>query len=664
MTTESITPTAKAGTGTVLGNYTLAEKIGEGGYGYVYLGEQGSTGQKVAIKLLKLSEDLDDQKRKYQIARFERETQLCAEVNHPHIVKLLDKGYSDEEVPYAVFELVEGETLKNRIVRKGGLSAEETGELMGQVLDALAAAHAKGIVHRDLKPHNIMIMETGSQPQVKILDFGIGAFTREFRSNDYQSLTLTREVMGTPAYSAPEQLRGEPATVKSDLYAWGLTVVECLTGQPVMKGDSVAEVFQQQLNSENITLPPGIAGHPLADILRRALHKNARLRAGVAGELLQDFKKVNFSSLVGKITHTVDGGATDEEDDEVTEANVIGWEDTRSEKRQITVLCVKLNLVITDQATLDLETLDAIQKDQLNLCKDTAARFGGHIAGTLGDTVMVYFGYPTVSDNDARRAGRAALELISQIRRRSSLLDVQHGIQLEVRMGVHSGVVLAKPNVTPEGMVPNRTLNLLYSAEAGSILASDASKKLLDPYLEFDSREGSGEGALALPGDTYSIVGERQTEALSFLRPWSANREMIGRDLERDQVLDRWKVAQGGNGQAVILHGQAGIGKSKMVYEVKKQVRSDGFQYREARCLPEHTNNALYPFLDMLRNHWGIAELQDGEQIVHRLEAELGAAGVDLKEGLPILCAWLSVPLSGDYEVSEATPDVAEADFV
>ena len=636
--------------------YSLHSQIGEGGYGYVYEAEQASTGQKVAIKMLKLADDVNEQKKKYQIARFERETQLCAEINHPHIVKLLDKGYSEEGVPYAVFELVEGETLKNRIIRNSGLSAEETGELMGQVLDALAAAHAKGIVHRDLKPHNIMVMESGTQPHIKILDFGIGAFTREFRSNDYQSLTLTREVMGTPAYSAPEQLRGEPATVKTDLYAWGLTVIECLTGQPVVKGESVAEVFQQQLNSANVPLPPAIAGHSLADLLRRVLHKNARLRSGDAGELYQDFKRINFSTLVGNIRETLNSGP--DLDDDITEANSLAWQDMRSEKRQITVLCVKLNLVITDESTLDLETLDAIQKDQLNLVKDTAVRFGGHIAGAFGDNVMIYFGYPTVSDNDARRAGRTALELMSQIRRRSGLLDAQHGVILEVRMGMHSGTVLAKPNQTPEGMVPNVAINLLYSAASGTILSSDASKKLLDPYLEFDSAEDQLHSTLTLPAGCFSIVGERQTEALSFLRPWSANRDMVGRDVERDQVLNHWNVVQSGSGQSVILHGQAGIGKSKMIYEIKKQVRADGFQYREARCLPEHQNNALYPFLDMLRNHWGIAELNDSEQIVHQLETNLTAAGVDVKEGLPILCSWLSLPLTGGYEVSQATPDV------
>ncbi|MCB9230760.1 MAG: TOMM system kinase/cyclase fusion protein [Bacteroidia bacterium] len=638
-----------------LQDYTLHAKAGEGGFGYIYQGEQISTGQKVAIKMLKLSDDLDEQKRNYQIARFERETRLCAELNHPNIVKLLDKGYTPEKTPFAVFEFVEGETLKDLIGRKGNLTPHETQELMSQVLDALSGAHSKGIVHRDLKPHNIMVTSAGSQKHIKILDFGIGAFTREYQANDYQSLTLTREVMGTPAYSAPEQLRGEPATVKSDLYAWGLITLECLTGKPVMQGESVAEVFQQQLNMTNIPLTPAVAGHPLADVLRKVLQKNARQRSADAKTVWEQFRKINPSTLVGKISSHENEEAGSEP---ITQANQLAWNDFKSEKRQITVLCVKLNLSLSPPATLDMETLDTLQRDQMSLCEDVGARYGGHIAGSLAGCLSIYFGYPQVSDNDARRAGRAALDLMGQIRRRSALLEAHHGIRLEVRMGMHSGTVLSKPNQTPEGLVPNLAFNLLFTAGRGSILVSYATRKLLDPFLEFEQAAVPDRTHLQLPELVYTISGERQTEALSFLRPWSANRDMIGRDEEKNRVLGHWKEVKQGQGKAVILGGQAGIGKSKMVYEIKKQVRSEGFPYREARCLPEHQNNALFPFFSMLRSHWGIAELNKPEAILQPLERELTNAGCNLQEGLPILCSWLSIPLSGKYKVSEATPDV------
>lgn len=638
-----------------LNGYRIVKLIGEGGYGFVYAAEQVSTGQRVAVKMLKLDPELDEQKRNYQIARFERESRLCAELNHPHIVGLLDKGITSDNIPFAIFEFIEGDTLKDLIVQRGGLSALETGELMGQVLDALAAAHRKGIVHRDLKPHNIMVTRSGSQPHVKVLDFGIGAFTREFQTNDYKSLTLTREVMGTPAYSAPEQLRGEPATVKSDLYAWGLVTIECLTGMPVMKGDSVAEVFQQQLNQANVPLPPAIAGHSVAEILRRTLHKNARLRTGDAAVLYQDFKRINFSTLVGQIQPQVPvPGAPDD----VTAANPLAWQDLRSERRQITVLAVKLSLDVSEAKEMDMETLDAILKDQLNQLKDTGVRFGGYVAGSLGDHLVFHFGYPTVSDNDARRAGRTALEMISGVRKRSALLYAQYGIQLEIRVAIHSGTVLSKPNQTPTGTVPNMAFDLLYRTSPGSILVTDPAKKLLDPYLEFESGTEQHFPNHSEPLDTHFITGERQTEALSFLRPWSANREMVGRDMEKDQLLREWAAVKSGEQKAVVVHGQAGIGKSKMIYEVKKQIRSDGHLFREARCLTEHQNNALFPFLDLLRNHWGIAGMQHEGEMFQVLENELRNAGADLERGLPVLCFWLNISLKGDYQLPQVTPDI------
>ncbi|MEM6269296.1 MAG: TOMM system kinase/cyclase fusion protein [Bacteroidota bacterium] len=635
-------------------NYRILEKIGEGGYGLVFKAEQISTGQTVAIKMLKFPKEQDTKGRKYQIIRFERETQLCAQINHPNIVQLLDKGYTAASEPYAVFEFVEGRSLKDLIGIQEGLSAPETKELMAQVLDALVAAHAKGVVHRDLKPHNIMVTRTGSKAHVKVLDFGIGAFTREFRRGDYQSLTLTQEVVGTPAYSAPEQLRGEAPSGKSDLYAWGLILLECLTGEPVIQGDSLAEVFQQQLSPAHVSLPPAIAGHSLADLLRRVLEKNPRKRIADAKTVFEEFTKVNFASIVGNIAART---LPDAEADDLTAVNNMGWAIPQSERRQITVLSVKLQVVPLEGTEIFIETLATMQQDQMNLCQDTCIRFGGYIATAFGENIVVYFGYPQVSDNDARRAGRAALEIMGEVRRRSDLLEDHHGVRLHIRITIHSGTVLAKPNQTPEGEVPNRGFDMLYTAAPGSILVSDPSRRLLDAYLEFEAAPDDVPTSLEGSEKTHLVTGERQTEALSFLRPWSANREMVGREVELEVARQAWESVRSGPGKAVVLRGQAGIGKSKLVYEVKKQVRSEGKVIREARCFPEHQNNALYPFLEMLRNHWGLAELRETTVVTPRLEGILDGVGVERKDALPILCAWLNIALPEGYEASQMAPD-------
>ncbi|MCJ8292057.1 MAG: TOMM system kinase/cyclase fusion protein [Crocinitomicaceae bacterium] len=633
-------------------NYRYLEKIGEGGYGIVYKAEQISTGQIVAIKVVKTLENTTNEKRKQQLARFEREARLCAELNHPNIVKLIDKGETDQGEPNVVFEYVEGETLKAFILRKKNLSATEMAPLMGQVLDALVYVHSKGIVHRDLKPQNIIISQIGAKNHVKILDFGIGAFTHDFRTTDYRNLTVTQDVLGTPTYSAPEQLRGEPPTTKSDLYAWGLIVIECLTGKPVMDGGSIAEVFQQQLMSSNVPIPPSIVGHDLAHLLRKVLEKNPRNRAQETQTIAEKFEEINFNTLTGIIEEQkkiVD-------DDSGTLANNMVWSATTGARKQLTVLCFRLNLVPSKGVQLDLEILDAIQKDQLNLCKDTAIRYGGYVSGTFMNNLAVYYGYPETSDTDARRAGRTALELVIEANKRSALLMKQHGIRIDLQIGIHSGTTLIQRNHLPEGNVPNISFDLMQGASSGTVQVSAPTKKLLDPFLEFEKAK-----ELSLSEDSesmiiYKLIGERETEALSSLRPRSANREMVGRELEKVTLLESWKQTNE-RGNAVIVNGQAGIGKSKLSYEIKKIVRTLGNVVRECRCLPEHQNNALYPFLKMLRNHWGITDLIDKDKVVARLKEVLEEANCTLDVNLPLLCSWLSISLPEEYTLSEAAPE-------
>lgn len=635
-------------------NYTLDEKIGEGGYGLVYKAKQISTGQTVAIKMLKLQKEKGEQYLKRQILRFERETQLCAEMNHPNIVKLLDRGYGAEGEPFAVFEYISGCSLKELIHTNRGLSAIATKELMGQVLDALACAHSLGIVHRDLKPANIMVTQTGSKPHAKILDFGIGAFTKNNQTNDTRDLTLITEALGTPTYSAPEQLRGEYPTLKSDLYAWGLILIECLKGRPAIEGGSVAEVFHNQLNALNVPLPSFIAGHPLADLLRRVLDKSQHKRMGDAKAVFEEYAGINFNTIVGDLSDR-DSEELNEEDDALTVANFILKKNAFTEKKQMTVLCLKLNLEITEKTKSDLEIREALQKDQLNLCRNTAIQFGGTIAGSITNHIVVYFGFPEVNDTDARRAGRTALELLSEVRRRSAALYQQHGVRLEIQMGINTGNVMVFDHQLPEGLVANTAFDLMYQAKPGQILASESSRKLLQSFLEFDSLPA--DPAASQVTSAFLLKGECEAEALSFLRPWSTGRKMIGRATELEQILNEWKFEDSPENKVVLLTGQAGIGKSKLSYEVVKGIRTRAGLVKVAQCLPEHQNNALYPFLTMFYSQWGINSSTDNKEKSARLKRALTEAGCDLERSFPILCSWLAIPVPDDLSINQVSPE-------
>ena len=191
-------------TGTCLGPYRVEGKIGEGGMGDVYRAVDTRLGRAVAIKTT----------REQFSERFEREARAISSLNHPNICTLYDVGPT-----YLVMELVEGETLAARL-KSGPLPVGTALLYASQILAALAEAHAKGVIHRDLKPGNIMIAKSG----IKVLDFGLA------KSEQDETLTVSRMVLGTPAYMAPEQREGKPADSRSDIYSFGCVLYEMLTG--------------------------------------------------------------------------------------------------------------------------------------------------------------------------------------------------------------------------------------------------------------------------------------------------------------------------------------------------------------------------------------------------------------------------------------------------
>lgn len=260
--------------------YTIEEQIGEGGYGRVYRATQNSTGQLVAVKVLVSATPSPKAWR-----RFIDEARLCGALHHPHIVRLID-AHQDENRAWLVFEWVPGRDLAQTLLAKGRLDPAVAVRTMGQVLDALAAAHARGVVHRDIKPANIMVTRTGARLNAQVLDFGIGTLA-EGRTTLELEAAPANEAVGTPAYAAPEQLRGESTTARADLYAWALTFIECLTGRRIASGRTLSQILAFQLGPHAVELPPALRRHRIGPILARAVEKDPNRRAVTADSLLR-----------------------------------------------------------------------------------------------------------------------------------------------------------------------------------------------------------------------------------------------------------------------------------------------------------------------------------------------------------------------------------------
>lgn len=640
-----------------IAGYEIIRPLGHGASANVYLAKQESTAQEVAIKVLRVEFGTSEQQRKRLYERFDREAQVCAALKHPHIVRLIDKGQTANHLLFAVFEYVPGITLKEYLLQNGALAAPMTGQIMSQVIDALSAAHQIGIAHRDLKPSNIMLNTQGATIHAMILDFGISAFVND---NSDKQLTMTHESLGTPSYSAPEQLRGEPPTNKSDLYAWGLVTLECLTGKPAVTGNSVAEIFHKQLSPLCIPIPATLAAHPLATLLNTVLNKNVVERASDAKQVYTELQSINLTSLVGTIatpeTTQHPDGADYTQTLTGTLTQTSTWAQIKSERRQITALSFILSISNTTDASLDTDIIDELQTDQLNLCVNTCVQHGGYLCSTLGNIAMVYFGYPEVTDNDARRAARTALQLLTEVKQRSALMKSQQ-LSLDIRIGIHTGIMVSSGKSLPSGHTANTALKLLTHSNDGPVLVSGDAKKLLDPYLVFEPVEHCIEltNQHGKPLDVEKLVSERRVEAMSFLRPSSINRNMVGRSQELEKLETAWTMLPN-KAELLRIEGEAGIGKSRLLFAFRKERQQDSQPILYCQCLNEHKNNALYPFLELVRTQLGIHN-ERSQQAIERLKATLRQLSTPLTLSLPLLCSWLGLPLPEGIKLSPLPPE-------
>jgi serine/threonine-protein kinase len=230
-----------------LGQYTLEEKIGQGGMGEIYRARHAMLRRPTAVKLL-LGDGTEA-----QLRRFEKEVQLTARLTHPNTISIYDYGRTPDGVFYYAMELLEGLTLEELVERHGALPAGRAIHLLLQVCGALHEAHQSGIIHRDIKPANIFLCRRGEIADfVKVLDFGL---VREVKSSEETSQSNVDAVVGTPLYMAPEAIR-EPDTVDAlaDLYGLGGVAYFLLTGKPPFHGKSVLEVCAHHLHS--VPAPP------------------------------------------------------------------------------------------------------------------------------------------------------------------------------------------------------------------------------------------------------------------------------------------------------------------------------------------------------------------------------------------------------------------------
>ena len=282
--------------GSRLGPYEITGRIGAGGMGEVYRARDSRLGRSVAVKVLppQFASDPD------RLRRFEQEARAVAALSHPNVLAVYDVG-THEGSPFIVTELLEGESLRDRL-RVGGLTVRKAVETAVQIAQGLAAAHEKGIVHRDLKPGNVFVTANG---QVKILDFGLAKLTQSETTHDPYAETVSGEpstesgaVLGTMGYTSPEQLRGDRADARSDIFSFGCVLYEMLSGvSPFLKRTGVETVTAIMSEDPAPLSGTGRAVAPaLQEIASRCLEKRPEDRFSSAHDLALALRAVSGGS--------------------------------------------------------------------------------------------------------------------------------------------------------------------------------------------------------------------------------------------------------------------------------------------------------------------------------------------------------------------------------
>ena len=263
-----------------LGNYEIVSKLGKGGMATVYRARQMTMQRDVAIKVMSADLSADPE----FVARFEREAHVIARLEHPRILPVHDFGH-EGELFYLVMRLVEGESLYYRL-KRGPLPLKTAARFVGQIGEALDYAHAEGVIHRDLKPNNILIDQWDN---LYLMDFGLAKMLASA-----QSLTQSGTVLGTPAYMAPEQWRGEPVDARTDVYALGIILYEMVAGRTPFESDTPFTLMYKHINDAPPPLRETLPDLPaeVEAVIFKALAKNADDRYQSAGEMARAFNEV------------------------------------------------------------------------------------------------------------------------------------------------------------------------------------------------------------------------------------------------------------------------------------------------------------------------------------------------------------------------------------
>jgi class 3 adenylate cyclase/tetratricopeptide (TPR) repeat protein len=667
-TTDFIGPTPRADRATppeqplprTFGRYQVRELRGRGGFGKVYVGFDPQLNRQVAIKVPRV-------KGKEAGQQFLLEARKVAQLQHPGIVTVYDAGVQEGQF-YIVSDYVPGVSLHAWLTNHSP-SWRESARIVAEVADALAYAHAHRTVHRDVKPDNIL-MKDDKTPV--LVDFGLAI------SDDALEEVKVGDISGTPSYMSPEQADGKGHRIdgRTDIYALGVVLYRMLCGRLPFRSTDPVELLRQvredepqpprQLISE---LPP-----ELERICLKALAKQQKDRYTAAGDMAQDLRAVLET---GPASGSAGLAAPPDRDAETVRSPSPSSASRRArqaERRQVTVLYCRCDLFDSDAFLegLDAEDQHEVMTDHKRICEDAIARFGGTVVEFTSQGLLACFGYPVSYEDAARRAVQAGLLIRDGILELNKRIQKKFKADLSGWIGIHTGMAVAEESagglaVEPMslvGEVRTITTRLRVGNEANAVLISQVTHRLSKGFFVCESLGTHSIKGSAQPIELFRVLGESAVKSRIEVAEAVGLTPLIGRDTELGILRDRWEKAREGMGQVVLLIGDAGLGKSRLVREMRAvvahgessmsgppsgQTPARAGPIIEWRCSPYHQNTGLHVASEFLEKVLGYRREDSPGERLDKLIKHLQTYDLADEQTVPLFAALLSVPLDRRY---------------
>jgi class 3 adenylate cyclase/tetratricopeptide (TPR) repeat protein len=592
--------------------FEILEKLGKGGMGLVVRARDEVLQRIVALKFISPGRELS---RESLDRLLQEEARLVAQLDHENIVRIFDVSEWNGS-PFLIMECLDGQSL-DALLRHGPLELPRALHILGDIAAGLAHAHSRNIIHRDLKPSNVFILPDG---QVKLLDFGLARFA--------SSLHLPQE--GTPAFMAPEQWRGQPQDMRTDIWAAGLLLYQMLTGTLPYDSGDLQMRRERVLSAEPVTpvrtFRPDLP-EPVDRFLARALAKAPARRFQSALEMRERLRVLEWSL-----------------------APSAGAPPPRftPHRRQVTLVCCRLSAHLE---SFDTEDVSELQAAFQQACSRVIERHGGWVALRVGDEVLGCFGYPLAREDDVLCAVRATLVLT----RLAGELPWAEQAELAVQVGVHTDMVVLdvfdpsgmkgySPSI--QGEAPHVARWLARQAAPGTAnLSENTCQGARGNFVTVplgSQAFSSAVGAVQL--DVHRVLSERP-EITRFGRARTQGlTPLVARSDEMRQLVARWEGARRGQGTVVLLSGEAGIGKSRLIQELCEHVAREGELCVSSQCWPQLSRSAFHPVLEWVVHLLGLDPEAPPAHRWARLEGMLKTLDIPLPEGLLLLGQLLALP--------------------